>query len=853
MTELRPETQVLNFLSSESGAKQAHVFKFGVDSKAPAFLQDFAKLCQENIGWSWDQKLLNGLEGFDATLWRKSDASPLNFVQSLSAEQVTALSANKALSETITESSTRLRKLADTGNAHDVAYFCMEFGLTQSLRLYSRGLGVLAGDHLKAASDLQWPLCAIGLAYRQGYFTQRLDESGQQHADIKRNDFDKMSMTPVVDKAGERVKIEVPFPGRTVWLQAWKVGVGRIPLYLLDADIEQNNAEDRKLTDHLYGGDNQHRLHQEIILGVGGYFLLKSMDRLPKVFHMNEGHAAFLAFARLEDLTQNHGLSFQEALEFMKQSSVFTTHTPVPAGHDVFGLDQLLPFAELYAAKMGAKTEDVVALGQLAKRHVTQGTFSMTDLALSASAHVNGVSQVHGRVSREMFQEIYPSLPADDVPVAGITNGVHTFTWLAQEWNEFIGQSSPRWESEFSAGSMEKITKALGDASDEQLWNTKKTLKRRFISQLKEHVVATYSRRGESPSAMGAALANLTEDALIIGFARRFATYKRATLLFQHVEKLEKMIDDGKPIVIVYAGKAHPKDIPGQTFIKEVIEISRRPKLRGRVIFIENYEMDIARLMVQGVDVWLNTPTRPLEASGTSGMKASINGTLNLSVDDGWWSEAYNGKNGWLVADRKLNEDMDFQLEYDSAQIYALLESDVLPSFFTRNDKDVPTRWISKLRESMISTLWNFSTSRMLGDYNKLFIEQSAQKAEVFSANDYKLTRQLHEFRNRFQQSWGKVAVQDTKVDLQDTGKLKLEVKLAHPGIGDSDLKVEAYVRTDDSSSQTLELKSLGNGVWGSDKDWNYSGQSELSFRVRPRLTVEGWKPELYSELCTWY
>ncbi len=857
MAELRPENKVLDFLATSQTGQAYHL---AMTSQGPHFLREFVSLCRKNIGWSWDQKLLNALESFDSSLWSRCDANPMNFVESLSPEQVATISADKKLNEIFKDSSSRLSVLSATQNPHDIAYFCMEFGLTQSVRLYSGGLGILAGDHLKAASDLQWPLCAVGLAYRKGYFSQRLDETGQQHADVRPNVFEEMSMQAVVSANGDRLKIEIPFPGRNVWAQAWQIGVGSVPLYVLDTDIEQNNSEDRKLTDHLYGGDNVHRLHQEMILGIGGYFLLKALGKQPKVYHMNEGHAAFLAFARLEDLTRNQGLKFEEAIEFMKQTSVFTTHTPVPAGHDVFGVDQLQAFVEIYASKIGTTTDAIVALGQLSERHKQQKTFSMTDLALSVSAQINGVSQVHGRVSREMFQEIYSSLPVEEVPVAGVTNGVHTFTWLAQEWNEYFGKSDISWGANFSETTVQKIAAELNESSDESLWSLKKSLKRRFISQLKEHVVSTYPKRGESPAAMGAALANLHEDALIIGFARRFATYKRATLLFQHVEKLEKMIDDGKPIVIVYAGKAHPKDIPGQSFIKEVIEMSRRPKLKGRVIFIENYEMDIARLMVQGVDVWLNTPTRPLEASGTSGMKASINGTLNLSVDDGWWSEAYNGNNGWLIADRKLNEDIDFQLEYDSAQIYATLESDVLPSFFTRNEQGVPSRWVGKMRQSILSTLWQFSTARMLRDYNDMFMEKTLQKAKLFSEHDYQSTKDLLKIRENYANAWDKIAFSHTSVSVLAENKLKLEAKLKTAGLSDKDLYVEAYIKsgaktsanTADKSAVVIPLKSQGNGNWQADADWQLGGQYELFFRVRPRLTIEGWRQDLLSELCTW-
>ncbi|MEO5667389.1 MAG: alpha-glucan family phosphorylase [Bdellovibrionota bacterium] len=829
---------------------EASVARVDVPASTHAALEKFLGLAKSNIAWSWRQSLLNMLEDWNPSLWSESDGSPLQFFARLPADETSQLIKDLKILTEIESASRELNSLNETKNPHEIAYFCMEYGLTTSLRLYSGGLGILAGDHLKTANDLSWPLCAVGLAYRKGYFRQRLDEDGKQIAEEVDNHFDDMPMLPVLDSKGERIKIEVSFPRRKVWVQAWKVGVGSVPLYLLDSNMPENAAEDRALTDQLYGGGSDYRLKQEILLGIGGYWMLKALGKSPRVCHMNEGHAAFLVWARFIELVKGEKLDFESAREFIAQTNIFTTHTPVPAGHDVFGVDQIEPFVSLYAEEIGLKPEQLLGLGQLSKHSLEHKCFSMTDLALSASLRVNGVSQVHGRVSREMFQEIYPQLSSEEVPVIGVTNGVHAGTWLAGEWQDYFTEitSSSNWLSE---DGMTKLGVALEEAQDDELWALKKSLKRRLVSQVKAHVKKSYPERGEDASNLASALANLHEDALIIGFARRFATYKRATLLFHHVERLEALIDKGYPIVILYAGKAHPRDLDGQAFIKEVVEFSRRPKLQGRVIFIENYEMDIARLLVQGADVWLNTPTRPLEASGTSGMKASMNGTLNLSVDDGWWSEAYNGHNGWLISERALSEDVDFQLKYDSAQIYALLENEVVPAFFEGGIGAPSASWLAKLRASITSTLWEFSTARMLRDYKDRFISDALESEKVLRSSSFEKTRMSVDEQRKVLAMWKSAALGSP--NFTNDGDTRVAVSWASPaGVPAKSLKVSLHARREGETWKPVAELALESNAFRTSVALPSKGQWDLALRVQPALQIEGLKDRVLWREARW-
>ncbi len=847
--------------------ENAKLRSFEVVSPLPEAQKRLLDLARKNIAWSWNQRLLNAFMDLDPTAWQACDHNPLSFLGALSLETLARARKDEAFQSVVREAISELETLQAQSVPKDIAYFCMEFGLTNCLRIYSGGLGVLAGDHLKTASDLRMPLCAVGLAYKHGYFRQRLDTDGRQISETSDNAFASLPLEAVNDASGKRLKVQVAFPGRQVTLQAWKVGVGAVSLFLLDSDCEENSPQDRGITDSLYGGDTHHRLKQEIVLGVGGYWMLKAMGVSPKVFHMNEGHAAFLVWARLIDLTQSGRLSFAEALEFVSQTSIFTTHTPVPAGHDVFGDDLIHPYLETYGASLHKSVSEMAQMGKLSEGH-SKTVFSMTDLAIYGSSFMNGVSQVHGDVSRKMFHSLYPAFDVSEVPVRGITNGVHLGTWLAQEWQElFDRELGNGWRV---GDKRPELAKILGRLSDDEVWETHLKLKRRLIKSVKEHVSATYASRGESPAALAAAMTQLNERALFIGFARRFAPYKRATLLFHHIERLESLIKGGYPIVILYAGKAHPHDKQGQDFIRQIIELSRKPSLQGRVLFIENYELDVARHLVQGCDVWLNTPTRPLEASGTSGMKAAINGCLNLSVDDGWWSECANGKNGWLISDRKLSEDIEFQLQYDSQQIYSLLETEVVPAFFDRDDSGVPEGWVSRMRESMITTLWDFSTARMLADYEGNFLTTALHNAAELSKESYARLKSLADLKQRLLKTWPQVTVEDVQVQGIDGGApvnagqpVSVRARMRHPGLQAGELVLQAVISGKDLASgkprdfRTFDLTPKSPG--GESSDWegsfslNQPGSFSLGVRALPLVDAPNARTRVFMQLSKWF
>ncbi len=839
---------------------------FEVESPLPDRLQKLVELARENISWSWNPAFLAKMAEIDPKAWQACSSDLIQFLGGLSLEKLQQICADAEFTSVIDEVIQQLevRRGELDKNPHAIAYFCMEFGLNSFLKFYSGGLGVLAGDHLKTAADLKWPLCAIGLAYRHGYFKQKIEADGQQLSQNSSNEFAKQAMLPVSNPDGSRLRFQVKFPGRSVLVQAWRIGIGCIPLYLLDTDIEGNSPEDRLLTDNLYGGDHHHRLKQEILLGVGGYWLLKSLGSSPDVYHLNEGHAAFLVWSRMIDLIHDQSLSFDQALEYVHQSSVFTTHTPVPAGHDKFSDELIRPYLEIYSADLRCSVEQLSSLGKLTVP-ATEGSFSMTDLALRGSTFVNGVSQVHGRVAREMFHEVYPGLHVSEVPVRGITNGVHVGTWLSREWQEYFTERlGGDWLSRNFSGDLDD---AIQDLSSRDFWAMRMTQKRRLLDAVRGHVRQVYPQRGEKPAHTAAALSNINERALVIGFARRFAPYKRANLLFQHTETLESLIRGGFPIVIIYAGKAHPNDKEGQEMIRQIIEISRRPIFAGRVLFLENYDISMAQHLVQGSDIWLNTPTRPLEASGTSGMKAAMNGTLNLSVDDGWWSEGYNGKNGWIIADTQLDENPDFQREYDSAQIYSLLESEILPMFFDRNSRGIPEEWVQRSRESVRSTLWNFSTLRMLGNYQEHFLDKARRNSLELRKDSFRRVKELSSQKSRLVELWPQVQIENFKSSVGTEGLRagefgKVEARILHPQLSVRDLSVQAVIGRTTEEGYLEDFRSFplapANGTddashWIGEIQVQQPGKWSVGLRVIPSLEVENEQQRLFMHVSKWF
>ncbi|CAM3275376.1 alpha-glucan family phosphorylase [Paenibacillus lupini] len=630
---------------------------------------------------------------------------------------------------------------------NSIAYFSAEFGLDESLPIYSGGLGILAGDHVKAAADLNIPLTGVGIFYGKGYFQQRIDESGSQHHLYPQVDLEA-SVYPVQlvrDDNGRPIIIEVPLQGRKVYAKAWSVQVGSVTLYLLNTDVESNSDADRHLTDTLYPGAQDIRISQEILLGIGGTRLLTTLGIRPEVWHMNEGHCAFLTLERIRMLSAE-GLSFETALEAVKASTVFTTHTPVPAGHDVFSIDMMDRYFGDYYWQLGADRDRVLSLGSM------NGVFNMTRLAVSTSSKVNGVSKLHGEVTREMFHRWMPHIPVRDIPVDSVTNGIHTGTWLGADLKELFDRYLP---SDWTLQTAEpEVWAAVRDIPGTELWEEHQQAKLKMLQ------------------AFGLPLPPSDRMPLIIGFARRFATYKRALLIFSDPERIARILGNpDRPVVLVFAGKAHPADGPGQDLIRQIVELSQDNRFKDRVFMIENYAMDKAKLLVQGVDVWLNTPLKPMEASGTSGQKAALNGVLNCSVLDGWWVEGYNGRNGWAI-ESTMDGDTELQAKQDTEALYRLLEEEIIPLFYKQGDQKVPMEWVNVMKESICSLAPVYNTQRMVTDYwHKMYVPTSA-RGKRFAADNLEVASRVAAYKHFIRDNWSGVQVR--KVDIIEDNSCRI-------------------------------------------------------------------------------
>jgi len=640
-----------------------------------------------------------------------------------------------------------------------VAYFSAEFGIHESVPVYSGGLGVLAGDHLKSASDLGIPLSGVSLMYREGYFRQYLNAEGWQQERYPENDFFTLPLIPELDAKGEPILASAPLPGRDVMLKIWRIQVGRVPLYLLDANIPQNRPEDRGITAQLYGGDQNTRIQQEIVLGIGGIRALKALGRMPTVCHMNEGHAAFTGLERIRLLMEEHKLDFAAALEAVKAGTCFTTHTPVPAGNDSFPVHMVEQYLGEYMAKMGVDRGTLVGLGRQHPGNEHE-PFGMTVLALRLANVSNGVSKLHGSVSRKMWKDLWPELPTSEVPITSITNGVHTQSWLSPEiaglFDRYLGIQWEERPTDFA------IWKRVEHIPDAELWRTHERRRERLVGFARARLKAQLKRRGSPPSEIAAAEEVLDPEALTIGFARRFATYKRGDLVFRFAERIEALLNDkDRPVQFIFAGKAHPKDNGGKELIQRVVQQSRKAELRRRVVFIEDYDMNVARYLVQGVDVWLNNPRRPLEASGTSGMKVPCNGGLNLSILDGWWCEGYDGDNGWAIgAGEEYGENTVYQDEVESRALLDLIERDLVPTFYRRGTDGLPREWIRRMKRSIMTLVPVFNTNRMVEEYTERCYVPSHQRAARLSGDHLKAAKELAAWRKRLAGEWSQVRVE---------------------------------------------------------------------------------------------
>ncbi|NJN14163.1 MAG: alpha-glucan family phosphorylase, partial [Planctomycetes bacterium] len=684
----RTSTRTMLVIPGES-ANRPRLHRFSVSTALP---ERFARLGElaHNTWWCWNARARALFEQLDPTEWVASEGNPVRMLRTLHPERMAERARDRAFLaayDAVLEEFDRYRA-RPAAEMPATAYFCAEFAIHESLPVYSGGLGVLAGDHLKSASDLRLPLCAVGLRYAHGYFIQRIQPDGRQGAEFRLYDPRDMPMSEVKRADGSPLRITIPMPERELKAGVWKVEVGSVPLYLLDTLVPENDPADVGVTDRLYPSDREPRLRQEILLGMGGWRLLQALGKVPAVCHLNEGHSAFLLLERLLDLVEEQGLTFGEAQAVVRASTIFTTHTPVPAGHDRFGEGLMRRYFGPVAQRLGLDWNEFLDLGRTSRE---DHDFSMTVLALRLSDRANGVSQLHGQVSREMLAGVWPGIHPSETPVDSITNGVHLPTWIGPEMDEVLRSGIAQdWAENHPTREGWASAEAL---SDEAIWGAHEKQKMRMVEGLREEVERMGLRRGENAAALRSRIEGITSDALWIGYARRFAPYKRATLLFRDAERLQKLLDDEtRPVRIVFAGKSHPDDREGAELVQKVVGLTQDPRYEGRVFFVENYGMGIARSLVQGVDIWLNTPTRPLEASGTSGMKACLNGGIHLSVLDGWWCEGYDGANGWAIGGGREYENAEMQKEHDSRSLYGLLESEIVPLYYDRGKQGPPPR-----------------------------------------------------------------------------------------------------------------------------------------------------------------
>ena len=733
-------------------------------SKLPKQLEPLKEMAT-NLWWVWNHEGAKLFGKIDPALWKSTEGNPVQLLQNLSYGRVEEIISDKELMAEVNSVYADFKNYMSVKpdvTKPSVAYFSMEYGLTNVLKIYSGGLGVLAGDYLKEASDSNIDLCAVGFLYRYGYFTQTLSMDGQQIANYEAQNFGSLPLTQVLQSNGEPFILEVPYPGRVVYAYVWKVMVGRVPLYLMDTDIPQNSEWDRSITHQLYGGDWENRMKQEYLLGIGGILLLNKLGIKKQVYHCNEGHAALINAQRLVDYIQNDGLSFNEALEVVRASSLYTVHTPVPAGHDYFDEGLFGRYMGEFPGKLGISWQEFIDMGR--ENPGTNEKFCMSTFALNTCQEANGVSWLHGKVSQKMFAPIWKGYFPDELHVGYVTNGVHMPTWASTEWKKFFKE---RFAKDFFQHQSEaKYWEAIQSVSDEEIWNLRQTLKNKLISYIKNEYKTTWLKNQGDPAKVVSILEKINPNALMIGFGRRFATYKRAHLLFTDLDRLAKIVNNEQfPIQFVFTGKAHPADGGGQGLIKHIIEISRRPEFQGKIIFLENYDMRLVRHLIAGVDVWLNTPTRPLEASGTSGEKAEMNGVLNFSVLDGWWYEGYREGAGWALTDKRTYENQQYQDQLDAATIYQMLETEIIPTYYARNSKGYSPEWIQYIKNSMSQIAYDYTMKRMLDDYIDRFYNKLATRSAVLTENNFAKAKSIAAWKEEVASHWDSFQVESFTAD----------------------------------------------------------------------------------------
>ncbi len=729
-----------------------------VRSSVPAELEKLSEMAR-NVWTLWNYEATDLFRSLDPALWKEVGQNPVLLLERMNFDKLEALATDKLVLKRMNDVYAKFRDYMDVepdSKRPSVAYFSMEYGLNHVLKIYSGGLGVLAGDYLKEASDSNVDLCAIGFLYRYGYFTQSLAIDGQQIANYEAQNFGTLPLERVNDAHGQPLVVDVPYIDYVVHAYVWKVNVGRISLYLLDTDNEMNSEFDRSITHQLYGGDWENRLKQEILLGIGGILTLKALGIKKDIYHCNEGHAALINVQRLSDYVAE-GLNFDQAIELVRASSLYTVHTPVPAGHDYFDEGLFGKYMSGYPPKLGISWDDLMDLGR--NNPGDKGErFCMSVFACNTSQEVNGVSWLHGKVSQEMFSSIWKGYFPEESHVGYVTNGVHFPTWCASEWKQLY---SKYFDSNFLYDqSNPKIWEAINNVPDEEIWNTRQTMKHKLVDYIRKQFSETWLKNQGDPSRIVSLMEKINPNALLIGFGRRFATYKRAHLLFTDLDRLAKIVNNpDRPVQFLFTGKAHPHDGAGQGLIKRIIEISRRPEFLGKIIFLENYDMQLARRLVTGVDIWLNTPTRPLEASGTSGEKALMNGVLNFSVLDGWWLEGYREKAGWALTEKRTYQNQEYQDQLDAATIYSILETEILPLYYDKNEDGYSEEWIKYIKNSISQIAPHYTMKRQLDDYYDRFYNKLAKRFHVLNADNYKKAKEIAAWKEEVAEKWDSIEV----------------------------------------------------------------------------------------------
>ncbi|MCE9250273.1 glycosyltransferase family 1 protein [Bacteroides fragilis] len=729
-----------------------------VKSRVPAELEKLSELAR-NIWWAWNYEATELFRDLDPTLWKEAGQNPVLLLERMSYEKLEALSKDKVILKRMNDVYAKFRDYMDVtpdNKRPSVAYFSMEYGLNHVLKIYSGGLGVLAGDYLKEASDSNVDLCAVGFLYRYGYFTQTLSMDGQQIANYEAQNFGQLPIDRVTDADGKPLVVDVPYMDYYVHANVWRVNVGRVSLYLLDTDNEMNSEFDRPITHQLYGGDWENRLKQEILLGIGGMLTLKALGIKKDIYHCNEGHAALINVQRICDYVAT-GLTFNQAIELVRASSLYTVHTPVPVGHDYFDEGLFGKYMGGYPVKMGISWDDLMDLGR--NNPGDKGErFCMSVFACNTSQEVNGVSWLHGKVSQEMFSSIWKGYFPEESHVGYVTNGVHFPTWSATEWKQLYAKYFN--ENFLYDQSNPKIWEAIYNVPDEEIWKTRVTMKNKLVDYIRKQFRETWLKNQGDPSRIVSLLDKINPNALLIGFGRRFATYKRAHLLFTDLERLSKIVNNPDyPVQFLFTGKAHPHDGAGQGLIKRIVEISQRPEFLGKIIFLENYDMQLARRLVTGVDIWLNTPTRPLEASGTSGEKALMNGVLNFSVLDGWWLEGYREGAGWALTEKRTYQNQEHQDQLDAATIYSILETEILPLYYARNKKGYSEGWIKSVKNSIAQIAPHYTMKRQLDDYYSKFYCKEAKRFKELSANDNAKAKEIAAWKEEVVAKWDSIEI----------------------------------------------------------------------------------------------